>query len=227
MKRNTAVGAGDSLPGLPALCNYHAVNIITGNQLLEHVFRQVRRVLQHTPFHAGLAGAAAITSWLAETGVRGGQSVERDCETRKPLSEQGSQHSSVSRTARPPSQIALSTLPGCASPRSSQDPAQPLAGLRTPASSLPRAHHAGVSVHFSDVNMMTPPLWLTPFNFLTPLPSNSGSSSHSVMANWVPNDLASLGLSSSVSHCICATRKPFPSPSRPRVLLFACATSSP
>lgn len=38
-----------------------------------------------------------------------------------------------------------------------------------------------------------------PFNFPTPLPSNSGSSSDSVMANRAPNDLASLSLSNSIS----------------------------
>lgn len=79
---------------------------------------------------------------------------------------------------------------------------------------------------FSSACVVTPPLWLMSCNLPTPLPSNSGSSSASVMANRAPNGLASLSLPSSISLSLCL-RDPRPSPPRrSQALLLARAISS-
>lgn len=69
---------------------------------------------------------------------------------------------------------------------------------------------------FSSACVVTPPLWLLSCKLPTPLPSNSGSSPASVVADRAPNGLASLSLSSSISLCACATR----APALPDVLRF-------
>lgn len=69
--------------------------------------------------------------------------------------------------------------------------------------------------HFSNAYVLTPPLWLMSCDLPSPLPSNSGSSSASVMANRAPNDLASLSLSNSISLSLCL---PIHAPALPDVL---------
>lgn len=124
----------------------------------------------------------------------------------------------------------LSALPDPALVWALRRPPRACTGPLLVPSLQPRPSNASTTLesprHFSNAYVATPPLWLMSCNFPTPLPSNSGSSSTSVMANRAPNDLASLSLSNSISLSLCL-RDPRPSPPRrSQALLLARAISS-